>query len=464
MVEPFDSFLSEPMTTTTTTTENECRREISVEVPADVVSRAFEATLIKYQKLARLPGFRRGKVPPGILRQRFGEDIKSEVVESLVPKYFRQEAQKQRLTPVSQPRVTDLHIEEGQPLRFKAAFEVMPAVAVSGYNEIRSEPADTAVSEEEVEQALQRLREQHATYSAVEEPRGLADGDFAQVELHGTPKAEDRVEAGESSKIAGESPSSTQAGGPSSKPSPVHMDEVLVEIGGSNTVKEFSENLRGAKEGEERTFDVAYAADFSDQRLAGKTFSYTLKVKGIKRKEMPALDDAFAREVSNDFQTLDDLRKQVHEGLEAEKKHQAEHAGKEKILDELVRRNDFPVPESLVEHQIDVRLERGLRALAAQGMRAEDMRKMDLDRLRAGQREAAQREVKTSIILEKIAEAEKVEVSDQELDGEIEAVAAQSKQPLDAVRARLAKDGALDRIRQRMRHDKTLDLLYRRSA
>jgi len=272
------------------------------------------------------------------------------------------------------------------------------------------------------------------------------------------------VEAGESPKIAGESPASTQAGGPSSKPSPVHMDEVLVEIGGSNTVKEFSENLRGAKEGEERTFDVAYAADFSDQRLAGKTFSYTLKVKGIKRKEMPALDDAFAREVSNDFQTLDDLRKQVHEGLEAEKKHQAEHAGKEKILDELVRRNDFPVPESLVEHQIDVRLERGLRALAAQGMRAEDMRKMDLDRLRAGQREAAQREVKTSIILEKIAEAEKVEVSDQELDGEIEAVAAQSKQPLDAVRARLAKDGALDRIRQRMRHDKTLDVLYARSS
>jgi len=455
-----------------TETQNECRREIAVEIPADVVDRAFDATLAKYQKLARLPGFRRGKVPPGILKQRFAEDIKSEVVESLVPTYFKKEAEKQRLTPISQPRVTDLHVESGQPLRFKAAFEVMPEVEVAGYKELRAEKSDTSVSDDEVQEALDRLREQHASYAAVEEDRGLSEGDFAQVELHGTPKAEDGVGAGDSpaisesaeTKSAGGSPASTQAAAAESGNSPVHLEEVLVEVGGSNTVREFSENLRGAKAGEERTFDVTYPDDFKDQRLAGKTFTYTLSVKGIKRKNMPALDDDFAREVSNDFQSVEQLRERVREGLAAEKKHQAEHSAKDKIVEELVRRNEFPLPEALVEHQIDVRLERGLRALAAQGMRAEQMRTMDFDRLRAGQREAARREVQTSIILEKIADAENVQVTNEELDGEIEAVAQQSKQTVESIRARLTKDGAIERIRQRLRNDKVLDWLYEKSS
>ena len=239
---------------------------------------------------------------------------------------------------------------------------------------------------------------------------------------------------------------------------------MLVEVGGTNTVKEFSENLRGAKAGESKTFEVAYPQDFSDQRLAGQTFTYTLNVKGIKRKDLPELNDAFAKEVSAEVQTLDDLRKRIREGIEAEKKAEIERAGKEKIVDELVKRTEFSVPESLVEHQIDVRLERGLRALAAQGMRTEDMRKMDFPRLRAGQRDAALREVKTSLMLERIADAEKIEVTEDELNHEIEAVALQARQPVEAVRARLTGEGALDRIRTRLRNEKTLDFLYRRPA
>ena len=432
--------------TTEAPTLDPCRREIAVEIPADVVSREFDHTVAKYQKLARLPGFRRGHVPAGILKQRFGEDIKSEVVEALVPRWFRQEAERQRLMPVSQPRVTDLHVEQGEPLRFKAAFEVMPEIEIAGYKDLRSEKADASVSDAEVEEQIEHLRQQHATYSAVEEDRTLVDGDFAQVELHGTPK--DEPAPAEDEKASA---------------NPVHLDEVLVEIGGTNTVKEFTENLRGAKNKDERTFDVSYPEDASDKRLAGKTLTYTLHVKGIKKKDLPTLDDAFAKELSNDFQTVDDLRKRVREGMEQEKQHQAEHAAKEQLLEKLSAANQFPIPESLVEHQIDVRLERGLRALAAQGMKTEDMRKMDFDRLRAGQRESAQREVKTSMILERIADAEKVEVSDEELDKEIESVALQSKQPVESVRSRLTKDGALERIRSRMRSDKTLEWLYRNS-
>lgn len=431
-----------------TETNTECKREIQVEIPADVVTKEFDATVVKYQKLARLPGFRRGKVPASILRQRFAEDIRSEVVESLVPRYFREETEKQGLKPVSQPRVTDLHVHEGEPLKFKASFEIMPEVPLPNYGEVRPEPANIAVAEQEVEDALKHLREQHATFAAVEEDRGLQDGDYAQVEVNGHPQAA-------APSAEGEAPAPEN---------PIHLDEVLVEVGGANTVKEFSENLRGAKPGESKTFDVSYPQDFSDQRLAGQTFNYTLSVKGIKRKDLPELNDAFAKEVSSEVQTLDELTKRIREGLEAEKKADTERAGKEKIVDELVKRNDFAVPESLVEHQIDVRLERGLRALAAQGMRTEDMRKMDFPRLRAGQREAALREVKTSLMLERIADAEKIEVTEDEINREIEAVALQARQPVESVRARLTGEGALDRIRTRLRNEKTLDFLYRRPA
>ncbi len=429
-------------------TPNATRREIAVEVPADVVARETNTILEKYQKLARLPGFRRGRVPASIIRQRFSEDIKSEVVESLVPRYFREETERQGLRPVSQPRVTDLHVHEGEPLRFKAAFEVMPQIDVTGYKELRPERAEVSVTDDEVSQALDRLRDQHATYAAMEEDRPVRDGDFAQVELNGAPKPD-----------AGAPPVPEGEGG---KSNPVHLEEVLVEVGGQNTVKEFSENLRGAHAGEARTFDVEYPKDFSDQRLAGQTFTYTLSVKAIKQKQLPELNDDFARELANDLQTVADLRQRVRDGMEGERRHAAEHAAKEKLVDELLQRNEFAVPESLVEHQIDVRLERGLRALAAQGMRTEDMRKMDFDRLRAGQRDQATREVRSSLILDQIAERENIAVSDEELDKEIEAVALQSRQPVESVRSRLQKDGALDRIRHRLRNDKTLDWIYRR--
>jgi trigger factor len=247
------------------------------------------------------------------------------------------------------------------------------------------------------------------------------------------------------------------------KTQPVHMDEVLIEIGGKNTVPEFSENLRGATAGETREFEVKYPEDSTDKRLAGKTLVYTVKVQAIKQKNLPELNDEFAKELG-EFTSLDQVRKQIRENMQAERKHDAEREAKDKLVNELVKRNDFEVPESLVDRQIDLRLERGLRALAAQGMKMEDMKKMDLPRLRAGQRDQAVQDVKSSLLLDRIAELENIDVGEDELNHEIEALAQQTKQTSEAVRARLTQDGGLDRIRNRIRSEKTLEFLYHQSA
>jgi trigger factor len=423
---------------TPTETATNAKREIEVEIPHEEVSRETEALIQKYQKLARIPGFRRGHVPASIIRQRFSEAIQNDVVDALVPKYFRKETERLGLVPVSQPRVTDLHAHEGKPMHFKASFEVMPEIKVEGYKELRAEHPEISVTDEEVEESLKGLQEQKATFSPVE-GRSIAEGDYAQVSLDGTPKQDE----------------------PGTKP--VHMDDVMVEIGGKNTMPEFTEHLKGTNPGDDRTFDVLYPGDFSDERLRGKTFSYKVKVNAIKQKSLPELNDDFAKELG-EFSTLDDVRNRIREGMEHERRHNAEREAKDKLLAELIRRNDFAVPDALVEHQIDIRLERGLRALAAQGMSSEHMKKMDLGRLRAGQREQALEEVKASLLLEKIAEQEKIEVGDEEIDREIEALAKQTNQTADAIRARLTRDGALDRIRNRIRNEKALDFLYRQSA
>jgi len=418
------------------------KREIAVEIPAEEVARETEAQIQRYQKSARLPGFRAGHVPASIIRQRFGEGLKNDVAEALIPKYFRRETEKKGLVPISQPRVTDLHIHDGEPLTFKATFEVLPEIEVQGYKELRADKPEIVVTDEEVEQALDSLREQRATYTTVE-GRVLAEGDYAQASMDGKPKDAQDVK--------------------DSASNPVHMDDVLIEIGGKNTVPEFTQNLTGASAGDERTFDVSYPEDISDKRLAGKTFVYTVKVNGIKQKSLPELNDDFAKELG-EFTSLDQVRKQIRDNIEFEKRHAAEREAKDKLVAELVKRNDFEVPESLVERQIDVRLERGLRALAAQGMKMEDMKKMDLPRLRAGQRDQSVQDVRSSLLLDRVAELEKIEVSDEEVNREVESLAKQAKQTPEAVRARLTQDGGLDRIRNRIRSEKTLDFLYHQSA
>lgn len=453
--------------------EPACRREVDVEIPAEAVKKQQEAIVQQYAKQARVPGFRKGKVPASVVKNRFSNEVTSDLVESLVPQYFREAVTKAGYRPVSQPQIYGLEYTPGEPMRFKAAFEVLPEFELGDYSQIKVEKPEIKITDQEVETEIRQLQERQASFDPVNDDRGAEKGEFVQVSFEAKPRGMEVAaesgggEGGSGSKKA-ESPSKEGTAGPekaadAAKAQPVQMDEVLVEIGGANTIPEFSEHLSGARAGEERSFDVNYPEDFYDKRLAGQSFSYRVKINAIKKKTLPELNDDFAKELSQEFQTLDDLKQRIRESMEAERRHQAEHEGKGKVVDELLAKHDFAVPRSLVEHQIDLRLERGLRALAAQGMKTEDMKRMDFARLRAGQREAAMKEVKSNILLAKIAIKENLQVSDEELNQEIAGMAQQMQQPVEEVTRRLMQDNSGERLRERMRTEKALNFLYGKS-
>lgn len=438
-----------------------CVRMVDIEIPADVVSKQWESTVKRYSKVARVPGFRKGKVPASIVRNRFAEEIKGDVLESLMPEYFRQAVIKEGFQPISEPQIRGLEMEAGNPIRFKAAFEVMPEIELGDYHNIKVDRPEITVTDDDLDEALKRLQEQQSSYDPIDEDRQLKDGDFAQISFQAVSKQPAlEIQEGETREAGpgGEAEAKAKTN------QPVQMDEVLVEIGGTNTLPEFSEHLRGAKSGEERTFEVTYPADYYEKRLAGQTLSYTAKVNALKKKTTPELNDAFAQELSPDLKTLDDLKNRIHEGIRTERAHEALHEANEKLLHQLTEAHNFPVPETLIQRQIDFRLEQWLRSLAAQGMRTEQMKRFDFKRLRATQREAATKEVKANLLLQKIADAEHLEASDEEVDKEVESLAAQTKQPLETVKQRLAEQGGLDRIRNRLRADKALRLLYDQST
>jgi trigger factor len=418
----------------------DCTREVEIEIPAEEVSRNFAAVTKRYRKMARIPGFRAGKVPESLIRGRFAEQIRQDVMEAVLPAHFRTAIEQQQFKPVSQPQVTNIEFEEGKPLRFKAAFEVVPDFSIDGYQDVRVEKASTDLTAAEFQTELDR-----STMEPVNEERQLADGDFAQITFTGIVQPAEGGEAVET----GEQPISGQ--------------DVLVQVGGPNTVESFSAALRGASVGQQLKFEVSYPAEFGERQLAGKHVAYDLEVKGIKTKIEPELNDDFARELGP-YQTLEDFTNQLREHLANDKRRRVQGETTNRLLDALVTRYDFPVPESLVQQQVDVRLDRGLRALAAQGMRTEDMRNLDFDRLRAAQRVPATSEVKGSLLLDRLADVENVQVEESEVEGELQAIASQMRERIETLRARLTEDGGLARIRERLRREKMGALLYERLA
>ncbi len=424
----------------------ELMREIEVEVPADEVSKAFKTVTKRYQKLARIPGFRSGKVPESLIRSKFMKEIRQEVLESLVSEPFRKAIDDQKLRPVSEPQLVDMQLFEGQPLKFKAAFEIAPEFDIAGYDSVRVTKPEVALTNEEFDAELARVLDGHATVEPVDEDRALADGDWAEIEFRGEIRdlAQTVTEEGVTNASAS---------------APITGEDVLIEVGGKNTLAAFNDALRGAKAGQELKFEVDYPSDFGDNRLAGQTVSYDVTVKNIKRKTYPERDAEFAKQLGN-YESWDAFETGLREHTADRKKDALENGAKDKMLEELIGRYHFPVPESFVQQQVDARLDRGLRALAQQGMTAEEMRKLDFGRLRAAQRDQAVNEVKVSMILDRIAEAEGVVVSDEDLDRELLMLSIQSREPLETLRERLAQDGGLARIREQMRREKTGSVLY----
>ena len=414
----------------------DCTREMVLDIPAEDVSKSFRRVTREYQKFAKIPGFRPGKVPEAVIRRRYATEIRKEVIDTLLPERFNQAVRDLGVSPVGQPQVTELTVDEGSPLHVKAVFEFIPAFSIEGYKDVTVPKPSVEITEDDVKQELEQLRESRATMEPVEEDRAIVDGDWVQITYKGILEGEPEAE-------------------------PVSGEDTLVEIGGKDTVEAFTTALRGAKAGQTINVAATYPDDYPEKRLAGKTVDYTIDVKGIKKRNLPDLDDDFAKEVGS-FENLADLDKRVRENLANRKRRAIEGETKDQLFAALIERFPFPVPESLVQEQIDARLERGLRALAAQGMEPDQMRKLDFGRLRAAQRDSAAAEVKSSLLLARIANEENVTVSDEEVDREIHIAALQSREPVDALKVRLTQDGGLARIREQLKREKTAQLLYER--
>ncbi len=414
----------------------ECTREVVVEASAEEVSKAFRKVTRTYQKYARIPGFRPGKTPESVIQRKFATEIRKEVIDSLLPERFNQSIREQNLKPVGQPQVTELTVEDGKPLLVKAVFEYIPDFSIDGYQSVTVERPSVEVTDEEFNREMEELRESRATIEPVEEDRPLVDGDWAQITYTGVIQGED--------------------GG-----DPVQGEDALVEIGGKDTVEAFTQVLRGAKPGQELKAEVIYPTEYPDKRIAGKTVTYDITVKAIKNRTIPELNDEFAKEMGN-YESLTDLQTRVREHMAQRKRNSVESETKDRLFAELSQKFAFAVPESLVQDRIDARLERGLRALAAQGMQAEQMRKLDFGRLRTAQRDGAVAEVRATILMDRIAEAENITVTDEEVEHEIQIAAIQSREPVETLHKRLTEDGGLARIREQLKREKVADLLYER--
>jgi len=407
-----------------------CKHSLEISIPVDVVESETSRVVDDIQKRARLQGFRPGKAPSSLIRKQFAGDIRQKVLENLIPVHLQKQLEAENLNAVDTPDITDIHFHDFSPLKFKATFEVFPEINLGEYTNLEVPYQDPAVTDEDVTKRTDEIREQKAQYINVD-PRPVEDGDFAVVSLESL------------SGVDGD---------------PVKSDEMQLEIGAKDTFDAFTENLRGLTPGDEKDFDVTYPADYGSEKLAGKTVKFHAILKGLRRKELPELDDEFAQELG-DYRTVDELKDAVRKAIFSQRQHEAQQEAKNQLVDKLVDAHDFPVPEAFVERQIKNRVETRMRAMAEQGI---DPRKLNLDweKLKESQKEKAQREVKASMLLGKVSEREAIRATRDEVDGEVEKAARQMRKPVAAVHMEFEKDGTLGRIASHIQTEKTLNFLF----
>jgi trigger factor len=407
-----------------------CKHSLEISIPVEVVESETSRVVDDIQKRAKLQGFRPGKAPANLIRKQFAGDIRQKVLENLIPVHLQKQLDAENLSVVGTPDISDVHFHDFAPLKFTATFEVYPTVELGEYHNVEVPYQDPEVTEEDIAKRIDEIRQQKAQYINID-PRPLVDGDFAVVSLESL------------SGVVGE---------------PVKTDEMVLEIGAEETFAAFTENLRGLTPGDEKDFEVVYPEDYGSEKLAGKTVQFHAVLKGLRRKELPELDDEFAQELG-DYRTVDELREAVRKALFSQRQYEAQQEAKNRIMDKLVDAHDFPVPEAFVERQIKTRVETRLRAMAEQGI---DPRKLQLDwdKVKESQREKAIREVKASILLGKVSERESIHATRDEVDAEVEKVARQQRKPVAAVHMEFEKDGTLGRIASHIQTEKTLSNLF----
>jgi trigger factor len=409
-----------------------CKHSLEITVPVVEVDKETERAVAEIQKKVKLPGFRPGKAPLGLVKQRFAGDIRQDVLEKLVPRFFRAAAEKENLQVVGQPNVSDVHFHAGEPITFKAEFEVAPTFELGEYRGITITYNEPEVSDAEVDARIEEIRNQKAEY-VNEEPRPVVDGDYAVVSLESL--------SGVAEKVS--------------------QDELMLKIGDEATMKEFSENLRGASPDESREFEVTYPEDYDRKQLAGRTVRFKATLKAVRRKELPEVNDEFAKDLG-DYQNVFELKEAVRKSLKHDREHKAQDDAKHQLLDKLVDAHDFPVPETYIDRQVEINVENQLRTLAAQGIDPRSI-KLDWQKVRETQKDKAARDVKASLLLDKIADREAIGATQEEIDREVQKIARQQREAVAAVRAKLQKDGAIGRIAGHIRTEKTLAFLFEQS-
>lgn len=408
-----------------------CKHELEIFVPDEDIARETDRVVSEIQKKVKLPGFRPGKAPASIIRTRFANEVRQDVLESLIPKFFNKRVEEEELRVVGTPSVKDVHFASGEPLRFKAEFEVAPEIELKTYRGLQVHYHEPEVSDEEVAKRLEDLREQKAQYVNID-PRPAEENDYAVVSLDSL----------------------------SGTTEPITDQEMTMRIGDPDKLPAFSEALLGMSPEEVKEFEVTYPEDYGQDSLSGKTVRFRMKLKMLRTKELPDLNDEFAKDLG-DFETLDQLRDALRKSIFHEKENAAQQVAKEEAVTKLVEAHEFPVPEAYIERQLEAEAENQVRRA---GGKAVDIKRLkeavDWKKFSDALRPSALREVKASLLLEKVADAESIHPTNDEVDREVQRIARQEREPVAAVRKKLQKAGILDRIAHQIRVNKTLNFLF----
>ena len=409
-----------------------CKRRLSVEAPSEVVQQAWEAAYGRVQKQARLPGFRKGHVPRTLVKLHFADDVRREVAQRLIPDVYRQALAQTRLEPLADPDLDDVKLEEGAPLTFTATVEVRPRIALGEYKGLAVRHAPAALTDAQVAEALERTRESQAEFRAVD--RTPTAGDLVIIDYTLTPD-----------------------GLP-----PAQETGYGFVVGDGAVMPEIDEAVAGMTAASEREVSVRFAADHRREDLRGKAGVARVRLVEVKEKVLPALDDEFARSLG-DYATVAALTDALRRQLEQEREQDNRRALEDAVVEALLARHEFPVPEAMVMRQVARVVEQMRERMRRQGVDPDRVR-WDYDKLAAELRPGAEKAVRRLLVLDAIAEAEGLAPGDADVEREIEAVAARSERSPAAIRGMMEKSGDLEGLRLRLREKQALDFLIQHAA
>jgi trigger factor len=428
---------------------SDTKKNLVVEIPSTIVDAEIDKVSRDYSRAARIPGFRPGKVPAKVVRQRFRDQILHDVAHGLIPRAVDEALRERGVEPVDTPDIRDVVVEEGQPLKFTATFETVPPIDPGDYSGVTLRQKSVVIEEAAVDQALEQLRERAARYEPVED-RGIAAGDSVLMDLIRTAAAPPTA--------AGDDEAAED--GPSEQTD--RHENITVDIGGKANPPGFDEHLIGLQANHAKTFDVVYPADYSISELAGTTVQYEVTIKAVRKRVVPDLDDELAKDMG-EFDSLSALRTRVRADLEHEATHDAEREMRAELLKQLAARVQFDVPASLVDREIDRRVEEFVRRLIEQQI--DPMRtNINWEEFRERQKDAASEAVKSALVLDEVARREGLSASDEELDAEVQRYADRTGRSVAAVRARLEKEGGIGRLHSGLRREKTVNFLLSKAT